>query len=493
MNILVAGATGFVGSHLVPALLDRGHRVRCLSRNPARSADSLPASAEVVYGDVYDLPSLRAATDGMEVAYYLVHSMEGSEFEFEERDRSAARNFATAAADARLSRIIFLGGLGDEASQLSAHLRSRHEVGAILRAGSVPVTELRAGLIIGAGSASYTMLRQLVERLPVMITPRWVDTPTQPIAIDDIVRYLVAVLDDAATEKPIYEVGGPDVMTYRSMMQRYARARGMRRWMISVPVLTPRLSSYWVDVITDVDAALARPLIEGLRSEMLVRDDAVVQAFGPASIDYEEALERAGREEVSASEAPLFWLRRLPGHLFDFARRRLLPSVFTETQVRRSTASREALWASAVAIGGREGYPMLDFLWRLRGAVDRRVGGPGLGRSGEPAGALHAGDRVDFWQVLEHDPGERLRMRALMKVPGKAELEFHVEEQPGRTVLVQTARFMPRGLLGRVYWWTLYPLHALIFHGMSSRIVARAESGRGASGAPPAGEERRLQ
>lgn len=490
MNILVAGATGFVGSHLVRALLARGHRVRCLSRDPERAARILPSSAEVVPGDVHDLPSLQAAMGGTDVAYYLVHSMEGSEFEFEKRDRSAARNFAAAAASQKLQRVIFLGGLGDEASGLSAHLRSRQEVGAILRAGAVPVTELRAGLIIGAGSASYTMLRQLVERLPIMITPRWVDTRTQPIAIDDVIHYLVAVLDDPVANR-IYEVGGPDVMTYRTMMQRYARARGMRRWMIPVPVLSPRLSSYWVDVVTDVDAALARPLIEGLRTEMLVRDDAATRAFGRPKIGYEDALARARGEEKDRREPPMLWLRRLPGHLADFVGRRLFPPVFVDTQVRRSSASPDALWASAVAIGGREGYPMLDFLWRLRGAVDRLIGGPGLGRSGAPASELRPGDRVDFWQVLEHEPSERLRMRALMKVPGAAELEFRVKDEPRRAVLVQTARFMPRGLFGRLYWWTLYPLHALIFHGMASRIVARAEATCGATSARPTSEKRR--
>ena len=476
MNVLVAGATGFVGSNLVPSLLARGHRVRCLSRDPKRAAGILPPSVELVRGDVQDSSSLETAMRGMEVAYYLVHSMEGSEFEFEERDRVAARNFAAAASSANLQRLVFLGGLGDEESQLSAHLRSRHEVGAILRAGAVPTTELRAGLIIGAGSASFTMLRQLVERLPVMITPRWVDTRTQPIAIDDIVRYLVAALDETSSAEHIYEVGGPDVMTYRSMMQRYARARGVQRWMIPVPLLTPRLSSYWVDVITDVDAALARPLIEGLRSEMLVRDNAAARDFGPPEVDYEEALERARREESARTEAPLLWLRRLPGHLTDFVHRRVLPPAFVETQVRTPSVPPEALWASAVTIGGREGYPMLNVLWRLRGAIDRLIGGPGLGSDGMPTRELRSGDRIDFWQVLEHEPGERLRLRALMKLPGAAELELRVDGVSGRSVLVQTARFMPKGILGRLYWWALYPLHVLIFHGMASRIVARAEA-----------------
>jgi hypothetical protein len=208
---------------------------------------------------------------------------------------------------------------------------------------------------------------------------------------------------------------------------------------------------------------------------MLVRDPAGIRALGAPQIAYEEALARAGREEASRPEAPLLWLRRLPGHLVDFVRRRLLPSVFVETKVRRSTASQEALWASAVALGGREGYPVLDPLWRIRGAVDRLLGGPGLGRSGVPAGELQAGDRLDFWEVLEHNLNERLRLRALMKVPGIAELEFHVEREPAHTVLVQTARFRPDGIPGRLYWWLLYPVHSVIFHGMASRIVNRAE------------------
>jgi hypothetical protein len=308
-----------------------------------------------------------------------------------------------------------------------------------------------------------------------MIAPKWLETRSQPIAVRDCLAYLAGCLFEDRTAGHTFDIGGPDIVTYRQLIGIYAQLRGLKRFIIGVPVLTPRLSSYWVDVITDVDAALARPLIEGLRSEMLVRDDAAARAFGPATLDYEEALKRAQREEREPREAPLLWLRRLPRHLADFVRRRVFPSVFVETQVRRSTASREALWASAVAIGGRQGYPVLDPLWRLRGAVDRLFGGPGLGRSGVPASELRAGDRVDFWEVLEHEFNERLRMRALMKVPGRAELEFHVEMEPPYAVLVQTARFMPQGLLGRLYWWFLFPVHAIIFHGMASRIVARAE------------------
>ena len=475
MNVLVAGATGFVGSHLVPALLEEGHHVRCMSRDPDRASARLPAGVEIVRGDVHDAASLEAAFDGMDAAYYLVHSMESSELNFEERDRDAARQFAIGAEGAGSKRIFFLGGLGDEASQLSAHLRSRQEVGELLRSGSTPVTEFRAGLIIGPGSASYIMLQQLVERLPVMITPQWVETRTQPIAIADVIRYLVAALNEESSDDAIYEIGGPEVMTYRSMMMRYARARGLRRIMLPVPVLTPRLSSYWVDVITDVSAALARPLIEGLRSEMIVRSDAAARKFGPATIGFEEALAVAERARVSRRELPLVWLVRLPRHLREFAGRRLLPPVFSDERVHRANADAAELWRSAVEIGGRRGYPMLDPLWRVRGWIDRLVGGPGLNRSGPTASDVRVGDRLDFWEVVELDAGHRLRMRALMKVPGEAELEIAVHQEDEATVLVQTARFTPRGIAGRLYWWALFPVHALIFSGMARRIVKRAE------------------
>ncbi len=475
MNVLVAGATGFVGSHLVPALLAEGHRVRCLSRNPDGAGTRLPAAAEIVRGDVHDAASLAAAFAGMDAAYYLVHSMESSEFDFEERDRDAARQFAREAERAGIKRIVFLGGLGDEASQLSAHLRSRQEVGELLRAGGAAVTEFRAGLIIGPGSASYVMLQQLVERLPVMITPQWVQTRTQPIAIADVVRYLVAALNEESSDDAIYEIGGAEVMTYRSMMMRYARARGLRRIMLPVPVLTPRLSSYWVDVITDVSAALARPLIEGLRSEMIVRSDAATRRFGPPETGFEQALKVAESARVSRHEAPFLWLARLPRHLGEFAGARLLPPVLFDEQVHRSRAEADKLWRSAVEIGGRRGYPMLDVLWQIRGLLDRLVGGPGLNRSGPTASDVRVGDRLDFWRVVELDAGHRLRLRALMKVPGTAELEIAVQQDGDESVLVQTARFTPHGIVGRLYWWALYPVHALIFSGMARRIVERAE------------------
>lgn len=273
-------------------------------------------------------------------------------------------------------------------------------------------------------------------------------------------------------------------MTYHSMMMRYARSRGLRRLMLPVPVLTPRLSSYWVDVITDVPAALARPLIEGLRSEIVVRDDSATSAFGPPAIGFEEALAAAERERSVPQEAPLIWLKRLPRHLTGFLRRRFLPDVLSEERVRRSSASPAALWASVTAIGGRRGYPILDPLWRLRGWLDRLLGGPGIDRAAAPAAELHAGSRLDFWRVVEVIDERRLRLRALMKVPGDAELELAVHEENDGSVLVQAARFRPNGVAGLTYWWCLYPLHALIFSGMADRVVRRAETSAGTSETP---------
>lgn len=481
MHIALTGATGFVGRHLAPALIARGHTLTCISRDAAKARAAVPPEARIAQADVRDAAAMREALAGADVAYYLVHSMEGDAFGFEERDRAAARAFASACDAAGVRRIVFLGGLGDDASQLSAHLRSRHETGDLLRAAAAPVTELRAGLIIGAGSASFTMLKQLVERLPFMITPRWVETRTQPIAIEDVIRYLAAAADDASAEDHVYEIGGPEVMNYRAMMQRFASWNGTRRIMVPVPVLSPRLSSYWVDLVTDVPAALARPLIEGLRSEMIVRDDAAARAFGPATLSFEDALKRTAAESASVRrEAPMLWLRRVPGHLRGVLGRRFWPPVLTDEQVRTSAAPAEALWRSAIAIGGRRGYPIADALWGVRGWIDERLGGYGLNRNGPAGDEVRVGERLDFWYVEELEPGRRLRLRSLMKMPGDAELEIAVRPTEHGSVVVQTARFRPENVLGRLYWWALLPAHLVIFGGMIDRLVRRAEEQMGA-------------
>jgi uncharacterized protein YbjT (DUF2867 family) len=477
MRIAVTGVTGFVGHHLAHALLDRGHTVTGITRSATRARSSVPGAVELAEADVRDATAAARALAGCNVAFYLVHSMEGDTFDFEERDRAAARSFARACDEAGVRRIVFLGGLGDSAHVLSAHLRSRQEVGQILRSGGAAVTELRAGLIIGAGSASFTMLRQLVERLPVMVTPRWVSTRTQPIAIDDVVRYLVAAAEEQADNDLVYEIGGPEVMDYSTMMARFASWNGISRLMIPVPVLTPKLSSYWVDLVTDVPAALARPLIEGLRSEMIVRDGAASDRFGPPSVGFEEALRlAAGDGPAARQEAPMLWLRRMPGHLRGVAARRFWPPVLTDEQVRTSSASRDELWGSAVAIGGRRGYPVADRLWQLRGWVDRVLGGYGVNRNGPSGDDVAVGDRLDFWLVVELQPHERLRLRSLMKMPGTAELELSIRPAGAAHAVVQTARFRPANIFGRIYWWALYPAHVIIFGGMIRRLVKRAEN-----------------
>ncbi len=458
MKILVIGATGFVGTRLVPRLIERGHDVRT----------GPPRLDEAGSGD---LPSLLSATDGVGVVYYLAPSLDGDSFSFDAHHRAAARNLTEAAERNGVRRIIFLSGLADDAGNASAQLRSRHEVGELLRSGLTPVTEFRSGLIVGDGAPSFVMLRQLVERLPLMLMPRWVATRTQPIALDDVVRYLALSLEDAARGNVTYDIGGPEIMTYRSMMERYARWLGRRRIMVQLPVVTPRWSAYWVDLVTSLPDSSARPLIEGLREATVLRDDAAIRAFGPPEIGFEEALRRATDGASTQQDARPRRIVRLYTQLAGFLSRRLYPDVLLDERVRTIPADTRSVWHSAIAIGGRRGYPMLDWLWRIRGALDRAMGGPGLNRRGPSAEEVAVGDQLDFWRIIELDTGRRLLLRALMKAPGEAELELAVRGNGHATVFVQTARFRPAGLLGRMYWWSLYPIHWMIFRGMADRVV----------------------
>jgi uncharacterized protein YbjT (DUF2867 family) len=474
MEILVAGATGYIGRHLVPRLLASGHRVRALVRDPARAVSDLPPDCALVPGDVLDPATLTAALAGVEVAYYLVHLMSSGEFGFEERDRSAAANFAAAARAAGVRRVIYLGALGQGDGLLSGHLRSRQEVGALLARGGVPTTELRAAIIVGAGSASFQMMRDLVERLPLMICPRWVTTRCQPIAIDDVIAYLVGCLGAPATVGRVLEIGGPEVLTYQAMMRALAQILGLRRWIVRVPVLTPRLSSYWVHLITAVPTDVARPLIEGLRSEVIVRDPAVARLLPFPRTPFATAVRRALDEERERPVEPTAaWLRRLPGRLGQLLSAWLAPPVLRDERARACAATPAVLFATATAIGGREGWYAFDWAWRLRGRIDRLLGGPGLDPTGPRL--LTPGGRLDFWRVLEVDVPRRLRLEARMKLPGHAELEFVVLPRGDGSVLVQTARLAPRGRSGYLYWYGLYPIHALVFRGMLAAIVRRAE------------------
>jgi uncharacterized protein YbjT (DUF2867 family) len=481
VRILVAGATGYVGGRLVPRLLESGHEVRVLSRDPARIAGrQWAARVHAVRGDVLREETLGPALAGVDAAFYLVHGM-GADAGFAERDVRAGTAFGRAARAAGVSRIVYLGGLGDAgAPDLSAHLASRHATGDALRAGGVPVTELRAAIVVGAGSASFEIVRYLVERLPVMLCPRWVYQRVQPIAIADVVSYLAAALDEPRSAGTIVEIGGADVLTYQEMMLRYARARGLRRRLVPVPVLTPRLSAYWVHWVTPVIGGIARPLIQGLRNEVVVRSPLARELF-PAiePLSYDEALQ-AALANVERGELESRWSDALASSWGDreaFALETREGLVVERREV-AVAAPPEATFAAFAGLGGERGWPAGGWLWRVRGGIDRLFGGVGLRRGRRHPDELRVGDAVDFWRVEAVEPGRLLRLRAEMKVPGRAWLEFEAEPAPGGSRLVQTAFFAPRGLAGLVYWWGLYPVHGLIFSALARRIAARARGTR---------------
>jgi uncharacterized protein YbjT (DUF2867 family) len=432
---------------------------------------------EVVAGDVLDPEGLSAAMSGVTVAYYLIHSM-GAGADFHERDLRAARSFAAAAEAAGVSRIIYLGGLADETAGLSEHLRSRQQTGGALGTTGVPVTEFRAGVIVGSGSLSFEVIRYLVERVPVMICPRWVYTKTQPIGIREVVQYLAAALEVPASEGRIIEIGGRDVISYGEMMTQYAEVRGLRRLMLPVPVLTPRLSSYWVDLVTPIPAAVARPLIEGLRNESVVHDSSGQRLFGDiAPVDYRTAVERA-LASLDAHGVETAWSDALSTSQGDH-----LPVILTtqegmivERRQYRTAATVAAVFGVFSGLGGRRGWLYLNWTWRLRGFLDRLVGGVGLRRGRRDPDLLRVGDALDFWRVESVDPDRRLLLRAEMKVPGAAWLEFVVSGEGEGSRLSQTAFFAPKGLFGWIYWYGLYPLHAVIFSGLIRRIGEEALS-----------------
>jgi len=484
-SVLVTGATGYIGGRLVPRLLERGYRVRCLVRSAAKLGSrpwSGAAGVEVVEGDAGDPAALARALTGCSDAYYLVHSMVAVGKGYAERDRELAERFGRAAASAGVRRIVYLGGLGEEGDGLSRHLSSRREVEAALAAGGVPVTTLRAAMIIGSGSASFEILRYLVERLPVMVTPRWVRTPSQPIAVRNVLHYLVAVLEEPATIGRALDVGGPDVLTYRELMQQMAAALGLRRRLIvGVPVLTPRLSSLWIHLVTPLSHRIARPLAEGLRNPVVCRGDEARRLMPQRLLTVREAIDAAlGR--VAAGEVETSWLDAgpVPGDP-DWSG----GTTFVDRRETVVAAPQSTVFAAVCRIGGGHGWYAADLLWRLRGALDRLVGGPGLRRGRRHPERIGFGDALDFWRVTGIEQDRRLRLRAEMKLPGEAELEFDVEpDGQGATRLIQVARFKPRGLAGLAYWYAVLPLHGVVFRGMLKGIRREAESAaRGAQAA----------
>ncbi len=478
-RVLLTGASGYVGGRLLARLERRGLPVRCLARRPAFLADRVGPMTEVVEGDVLREETLRPALEGVHTAYYLIHSMgNASREDFEAQDRLGARNFARAALDAGVRRIVYLGGLGDEDSDLSPHLRSRHEVGRALRASGVPVIEFRASIVIGSGSLSFEMLSALVERLPAMVTPRWVHVTAQPIAISDLLAYLEAALDLETEESRIYEIGGAERVSYGELMREYARQRQLRRFMISVPVLTPRLSSLWLGLVTPLYARVGRDLIESICHETVVRDDRARRDFAIEPEGVQAAIANAlANEDRECAETR--WSDAISAGGTD-------PGVFASyggvRHGRRLVDSRECevdlppaqAFSPIRRIGGRTGWYAFDRLWRLRGFIDLLIGGVGVRRGRPDPERLRTGDTVDWWRVETHEPDHLLRLRAEMKLPGRAWLEFEVIPSERGSTVRQTAIFDPSGLLGLLYWYAIYPLHSAVFGGMLAGIASAA-------------------
>ncbi|WP_146448684.1 SDR family oxidoreductase [Bythopirellula polymerisocia] len=472
--ILLTGATGYIGGRLLPLLEQRGYRVRCLTRRPETLKGSVAPSTEVVAGDVLDPASLVEALTGVDTALYFIHSM-GADRDFETQDRIAAENFAQAATAAGVRRIIYLGGLGSSDHNLSKHLRSRQETGDVLRAHHRHVVEFRASIVIGSGSLSFEMIRALVERLPVMICPRWVQVKAQPIAIEDLLEYLLASIAAPSGSPKIYEIGGPNQVSYGQLMQEYARQRGLKRWMIPVPLLTPYLSSLWLGLVTPIYARVGRKLVESLRNPTLISNNLAETTFSIRPRTVREAIARALVNEdrefaetrwsdaYSSAGAPRVWGgERFGSRLVD-----------SRTIVVR--ASPNQAFAPIRRIGGRTGWYYGDWLWSVRGFLDLLVGGVGVRRGRRDPENMRVGDALDFWRVELYEPPHRLRLCAEMKLPGRAWLEFEVTPCERGSQIRQTAIFDPLGILGLAYWYGIYPLHQIVFAGMLRNIGHAAE------------------
>ncbi|HMO10842.1 MAG TPA: SDR family oxidoreductase [Actinotalea sp.] len=478
----VTGVTGYVGGRLVPELLDAGHRVRAVARHPSRLRDRpWYDDVEAVAADSGDLDAIRAALEGVDVAYYLIHSL-GSGAKFEARDRRVALTFAQAAREAGVGRIVYLGGLHPDTDDLSPHMASRKEVGDILLASGVPTAVLRAAVILGSGSASFEMMRYLTERLPAMTTPRWVDNRVQPIAIRDVLRYLVGSADLPAEVSRAFDIGGPDVLTYRQMMQRYAAVAGLRRRVIvPVGVLTPRLSSLWVGLVTPVPTSIARPLVESLIHEVVCteRDLARWVPDPPGGlVGFDRAVELALAKVAGAEVATRWSSASVPGAPSD-----PMPSdpdwaggsLYRDDRSTLVDAPPPMVWRVLQELGGERGWYSWPLAWAMRGLIDRLVGGPGLRRGRRDPGRLLVDDAVDFWRVEEVEPGRLLRLRAEMRLPGLAWLELEVLPDGDGTTLRQSAIYHPHGLAGHAYWWAVTPFHGVVFGSMHAGMAREAE------------------
>ena len=468
-KILLTGATGYVGGRLLSLLVERGENVRCMTR---REVTIVPPNNQVEYaiGDADEAESLDQALQGIETAYYLIHSM-GASGDFEEKDRNAARNFVEACNRNDVKRIIYLGGLGNPDHLLSKHLRSRQEIGDILRTANCAVVEFRASIIIGSGSLSFEMIRSLVERLPVMICPKWVRVKAQPIAIEDVLEYLYQGSKLRTNESIIFEIGGPDQISYGELMQRYARHRGLRRFMIPVPFLTPYLSSLWLGLVTPLYSRVGRKLVDSLKNPTLVSNNMASKYFDIDPMSTDAAIARALiNEDKDFAETRWSDAFSAGGERKNWGGVRF-GSRLVDSRVRTVDASTNTAFKPIQRIGGKTGWYYGNWLWKVRGFLDLLVGGVGVRRGRRDPEKLKVGDALDFWRVEKVDEGKILRLAAEMKVPGRAWLEFEVgTTEDGKTFVRQTAIFDPIGLFGIVYWYSLFPLHQFVFGGMLRNI-----------------------
>lgn len=477
--ILVTGATGYVGGRLVPKLLEAGYHVRCLVRDPSRlQGRSWLKRVEVFSGDALSPEGLAAAMQGVSAAYYLIHGQQGGKIDAE-RDLQVARNFAQAAEDANIERIIYLGELVDPTANLSPYLRARHETGYILRYGSVPVTEFRAGMIVGSGSALFEMIRYLVEREPLLICPAWFFSQAQPIAIRDVLSYLVDALKTPDSNGRVIEIGGPSRLTYADMLLNYAKERSLKRWLIPTPFNAPRLSAYWVHMITPIHWRVVAPLIEGLRARLIVRDDTARKLFPQIKpIDFQTAahlaLGRIQRDNVETSWADALVTSTGDIKPYEFT---VEEGMFIERRQILLDLKPESVFRAYSGIGGERGWLYMDWSWAIRGWMDKAIGGVGLRRGRRHPDEIHTGESLDFWRVENVEKNRLMRLRAEMIVPGKAWLQFESTPQgtqEEKTLLTVTAYFAPHGVPGFLYWYAMWPFHKFIFDGLARQLASRA-------------------
>jgi uncharacterized protein YbjT (DUF2867 family) len=477
--ILVTGATGYVGGRLVPKLLEAGYRVRCLVRDPSRlKGRSWLKRVDVISGDALSPEGLGEAMRGVSVAYYLIHGQQGRRVDAE-RDLQVARNFAQAAEDANIERIIYFGELVDPTANLSPYLRARHETGYILRYGKVPVTEFRAGMIVGSGSALFEMIRYLVEREPLLICPAWFFSQAQPIAIRDVLSYLVDALKTPDSNGRVIEIGGPSRLTYADMLLSYAKERDLKRWLIPTPFNAPRLSAYWVHMVTPIHWRVVAPLIEGLRARLIVRDDTAKKLFPQIKpIDFQTAahlaLGRIQRDNVETSWADALVTSTGDIKPYEFT---VEEGMFIERRQILLNLKPESVFRAYSGIGGERGWLYMDWSWAIRGWMDKAIGGVGLRRGRRHPDEIHTGESLDFWRVENVEKNRLMLLRAEMKVPGKAWLQFEStsqEAQENKTLLTVTAYFAPHGISGFLYWYAMWPFHKFIFDGLARQLASRA-------------------